>query len=59
MSGSGAWVVIDLVLVLQGRCIGGEDLFAHKKEFGSIEPYIGMPVSFLVEATEKGDAAKK
>ena len=43
----------------QGRCTGGEDLFAHKKEFGTIVPYAGQPVSFLVEATEKGAAAKK
>ena len=43
----------------QGRCVGGEDLFAHKKEFGLIVPYAGQPVSFLVEATEKGAAAKK
>lgn len=39
--------------------MGGEDLFAHKKEFGSLEPYVGQPVSFVVETTEKGDAAKK
>ncbi|KAK4694889.1 cold shock protein, partial [Lecanoromycetidae sp. Uapishka_2] len=42
-----------------GRCAGGDDLFAHKKEFGSLDPYPGMPVSFVVESTDKGDAAKK
>ena len=45
--------------MLQARCIGGDDLFAHKKEFGSLEPWVGQPVSFIVESTEKGDAAKK
>ena len=39
--------------------MGGDDLFAHKKEFGSLEPWVGQPVSFIVESTEKGDAAKK
>ena len=39
--------------------MGGEDLFAHKKEFGTLEPYVGQPVSFVVETTDKGDAAKK
>ena len=47
------------LFLLQGRCVGGDDLFAHKREFGSVEPSVGLPVSFVVEATDKGDAAKK
>lgn len=42
-----------------GRCTGGDDVFGHKREFGSFEPYIGQPVSFILENTEKGDTAKK
>lgn len=42
-----------------GRCTGGDDVFGHKREFGGIEPYIGQPVSFVLENTEKGDTAKK
>lgn len=42
-----------------GRCSGGDDVFGHKREFGSLEPYIGQPVSFILETTEKGDTAKK
>ena len=39
--------------------MGGDDLFAHKREFGGVEPKVGQGVSYVVEATEKGDAAKK
>ena len=42
-----------------GRCAGGDDVFGHKREFGGIEPYVGQPVSFILENTEKGDTAKK
>lgn len=42
-----------------GRCTGGDDVFGHKREFGGIEPYVGQPVSFIIENTEKGDTAKK
>ena len=42
-----------------GRCAGGDDIFGHKREFGNIEPYVGQPVSFVLENTEKGDTAKK
>ena len=42
-----------------GRCAGGDDVFGHKREFGSVEPYVGQPVSFILENTEKGDTAKK
>ena len=42
-----------------GRCAGGEDVFGHKREFGPLEPYVGQPVSFTLEVTEKGDTAKK
>ena len=43
-----------------GRCAGGDDIFGHKREFvGRVEPYVGQPVSFIVENTEKGDTAKK
>ncbi|KAF6231745.1 hypothetical protein HO173_010047 [Letharia columbiana] len=42
-----------------GRCSGGDDVFGHKREFGSVEPYVGQPVSFILENTEKGDTAKK
>lgn len=42
-----------------GRCTGGDDVFGHKREFGGVEPYIGQPVSFIIENTEKGDTAKK
>ncbi|KAL8788505.1 MAG: hypothetical protein Q9195_007282 [Heterodermia aff. obscurata] len=41
------------------RCVGGDDIFAHKREFGGLDPWVGQPVSFIVESTEKGDAAKK
>ncbi|KAL6721650.1 hypothetical protein ACLMJK_000754 [Lecanora helva] len=40
-------------------CTGGEDLFSHKKEFGGIVPAVGMPVSYIEETTDKGNAAKK
>ncbi|CAD6586950.1 MAG: hypothetical protein ASARMPRED_002886 [Alectoria sarmentosa] len=42
-----------------GRCTGGDDVFGHKREFGNVEPYVGQPVSFILENTEKGDTAKK
>ena len=42
-----------------GRCSGGDDVFGHKREFGGVEPYVGQPVSFILENTEKGDTAKK
>lgn len=42
-----------------GRCTGGDDVFGHKREFGGVEPYVGQPVSFILENTEKGDTAKK
>ena len=42
-----------------GRCTGGDDVFGHKREFGGFEPYVGQPVSFILETTEKGDTAKK
>ena len=42
-----------------GRCTGGDDVFGHKREFGRVEPYVGQPVSFMLENTEKGDTAKK
>ena len=42
-----------------GRCAGGDDVFGHKREFGPLEPYVGQPVSFVLENTEKGDTAKK
>ena len=42
-----------------GRCAGGDDVFGHKREFGGVEPYVGQPVSFILETTEKGDIAKK
>lgn len=42
-----------------GRCTGGDDVFDHKREFGGIEPYVGQPVSFILENTEKGDTARK
>ena len=48
-----------LTLLFKARCTGGDDLFAHKREFGNLEPWVGQPVSFIVESTEKGDAAKK
>ena len=41
------------------RCAGGDDVFGHKREFGGVEPYVGQPVSFILENTEKGDTAKK
>ena len=41
-----------------GRCVGGDDVFGHKREFGPLEPYVGQPVSFVLENTEKGDTAK-
>ena len=41
------------------RCTGGDDVFGHKREFGNVEPYVGQPVSFILENTEKGDTAKK
>ena len=42
-----------------GRCTGGDDVFGHKREFGGVVPYVGQPVSFILENTEKGDTAKK
>ena len=42
-----------------GHCVGGDDVFGHKREFGGVEPYVGQPVSFILENTEKGDTAKK
>ena len=42
-----------------GRCTGGDDVFGHKREFGSVAPYVGQPVSFILETNEKGDTAKK
>ena len=42
-----------------GRCTGGDDVFGHKREFGHVEPYVGQPVSFILENTEKGDTAKR
>ena len=42
-----------------GRCTGGDDVFGHKREFNNVEPYVGQPVSFILENTEKGDTAKK
>ena len=42
-----------------GRCTGGDDVFGHKREFGGVEPYVGQPISFVLENTEKGDTAKK
>ena len=42
-----------------GRCAGGDDVFGHKREFGGVKPYVGQPVSFILETTEKGDTAKK
>ena len=41
------------------RCTGGDDVFGHKRDFGGVEPYIGQPVSFILENTDKGDTAKK
>ena len=41
------------------RCSGGDDVFGHKRELGGVEPYVGQPVSFILENTEKGDTAKK
>ena len=41
------------------RCTGGDDVFGHKREFRNVEPYVGQPVSFVLENTEKGDTAKK
>ena len=38
---------------------GCVSLFSHKKEFSSVDPYIGQPVSYTIESTIKGDAAKK
>ena len=34
-------------------------LFAHKKEFGGIEPVVGKGVSFVVKSGDKGDSAAK
>ena len=42
-----------------GRCGGGDDVFGHKRDFGGVGPYVGQPVSFILENTEKGDTAKK
>ena len=43
-----------------GRCTGSDDVFGHKREFlSNVEPYVGQPVSFILENTEKGDTAKK
>lgn len=42
------------------RCFDGTEIFGHKREFPQdIEPYIGQPVSFVYEVTEKGGTAKK
>ncbi|KAL9133124.1 MAG: hypothetical protein Q9175_005695 [Cornicularia normoerica] len=41
-----------------GRCTGGDDVFGHEREFGVVEPYVGQPVSFILENTEKGDTAR-
>ncbi|KAF6230560.1 hypothetical protein HO173_011097 [Letharia columbiana] len=42
------------------RCFDGTEIFGHKREFlQDIEPYIGQPVSFVYEVTEKGGTAKK
>jgi len=34
-------------------------IFGHKKEFGSVDPVVGMKVSFLLEDGEKGATSKK
>ena len=39
-------------------CLGGADIFGHKKEFSGVEPSLGQPVSFIVTQTEKGGTAK-
>ncbi len=41
-----------------GRCDGQGDVFGHKRNFGQgVEPVKGMGVSFVLEASEKGDSA--
>ena len=40
--------------------IAPPSVFAHKREFnGGVEPSTGLPVSFTVESSDKGDSAKK
>lgn len=42
------------------RCVDGTEIFGHKREFSQgVEPYVGQPVSFVYEVTEKGGSAKK
>ncbi|CAF9919882.1 MAG: hypothetical protein ALECFALPRED_001331 [Alectoria fallacina] len=41
------------------RCFDATEIFGHKREFEDVEPYVGQPVSFVYEVTEKGGAAKK
>lgn len=42
------------------RCFDATEIFGHKREFPpDVVPYVGQPVSFLYEVTEKGDTAKK
>lgn len=42
------------------RCVDATEIFGHKREFPQgVEPYVGQPVSFAYEITEKGGTAKK
>ncbi|KAL9071982.1 MAG: hypothetical protein Q9161_003914 [Pseudevernia consocians] len=42
------------------RCVDGTEIFGHKREFPQgVVPYVGQPVSFIYENTEKGGSAKK
>ena len=42
------------------RCLDATEIFGHKREFAqNVEPYVGQPVSFIFEVTEKGGTAKK
>lgn len=42
------------------RCVDATEIFGHKREFPQdVEPYVGQPVSFVYEITEKGGTAKK
>lgn len=46
--------------VFTARCFDATEVLGHKREFlHDTEPYVGQPVSFLYEVTEKGGEAKK
>ena len=41
------------------KCLGGIEVFGHKRKFAQSESRVGQPVSLVHEVTEKDGTAKK